>query len=779
MVRKNPGVNPFESKTRNRTRFQVLNRQKQTSNIRTSKNVITKRQKILLDSLKNSNKDNKFIDKRIDNKNKIKSNADIQLERYKAEKIRKIKKSTKLSKFNLQDDDDDILTHEGKILDTNDIKKYEINNNNDSDNDYDDIGRIETDEIKQTHFGGGILDKDKSTIKMKHPMTHKEILANIIQKSKLRKLEKHELTKKMEIMNENIETSFKDIKDLLPYSKSSIEYDKKIDNLRKSNRLPIGLDGKILPDIEKYDDFSSQVQQMSIQARVAPSKNPSIETEYDKACKERDELLKNLSIDNTTTNDNILIIPTKYIDFCTLINTDINNFEIIINRQQILYNIKLDESNCYKIEQLCIYIFRYINTLYDKIKKNETTILKNIFIWLESITRCIHKICKMIPEQCSNICGNYLQQLLKNYNQRILQDDKQSKYPPIYESLAVRIITTLYPVNSTRHRIISTIILYWTHILLNTPIYTLNDIINGIFIVANLVQYIQSTRRWIPECMIFLETILRWSFNDEILSNQNAPDNINNNNNDSGSIVFYKDIKHWEYLLKDSNRKMMLHISVPYINDTTNNEIENIIPLYSSYQFTDIPSNYRTLTSIRWSILELIDKLITQYKEQNTFPEIFGEQFVIIEILSNRCKNLQSSLIKKSNDIYKKMLNIINTYHIIRKPLIKFNKIQPIITKEPKIDEPNDNLQIVKDFKEIHKSTKESLKKLKRQKRSTIREIRRDTAFVNQIQQKQKEQKRVSKISQKKYVQNILQSDNRDTNKFSKVSKRKIGKKSK
>uniref|UniRef100_A0A0A9WAA3 Nucleolar protein 14 n=1 Tax=Lygus hesperus TaxID=30085 RepID=A0A0A9WAA3_LYGHE len=109
-----------------------------------------------------------------------------------------------------------------------------------------------------------------------------------------------------------------------------------------------------------------------------------------------------------------------------------------------------------------------------------------------------------------------------------------------------------------RHRIINTIILLWTHILVSTPICTVYDTILGCFIVANMVQYIESTRRWVPECVLFLETILRWSFHSAV-QDANAADM------EGRRSPFYSNTTHWEYLLRDSGRRLVIpvHITPP------------------------------------------------------------------------------------------------------------------------------------------------------------------------------------------------------------------------
>lgn len=144
--------NPFEITGRvNKPKYEVHNRPhskpKKTKHALES---LQRRQTQLRTTLKSTKKSNVLIDRRIGQYDPAMSHSDQMLARLVKERA---KQSQRNSKYKLNDDDDDILTHKGKKLDPNSTEPIY------SDDDDDDFGNLEAADT-ELHFGGAHLENN-------------------------------------------------------------------------------------------------------------------------------------------------------------------------------------------------------------------------------------------------------------------------------------------------------------------------------------------------------------------------------------------------------------------------------------------------------------------------------------------------------------------------------------------------------------------------------------------------------------------------------------------
>jgi nucleolar protein 14 len=162
----NDGNNPFEVTQRTKkAKFDVHNRgtanqmqQQQQTNNRPSALALAlqKRKTFLKEAIQQSKKSNIFADRRIGEYDSRMTDDEQNLARLVRERT---SRSKKISKYSLEDDDDDhqhTLTHRGKSIDTMTSHDHVIL----SDDDEDDKGNLDaTDTL--LHFGGGNLEKER------------------------------------------------------------------------------------------------------------------------------------------------------------------------------------------------------------------------------------------------------------------------------------------------------------------------------------------------------------------------------------------------------------------------------------------------------------------------------------------------------------------------------------------------------------------------------------------------------------------------------------------
>ncbi|KAK6740575.1 hypothetical protein RB195_008805 [Necator americanus] len=203
-----PKINPFELKF-NRLKHDVLGKKKGSVGVGhpglSRKRAYEQRAKTIGVEHERLGKVNKIIDKRLGEKNKEITTEEKASLRFTAERVKHLKKG---SKFNLTDDYDnheDTLTHGGKALTS--IQKYDKTIASD---DEDDVGNIGADVVKVAHFGGGDLD---STTTAGEKLSRKDIIADLIARTKQARENKQNAKDDMETITEELDAKYLKILD--------------------------------------------------------------------------------------------------------------------------------------------------------------------------------------------------------------------------------------------------------------------------------------------------------------------------------------------------------------------------------------------------------------------------------------------------------------------------------------------------------------------------------------------------------------------------------------
>ncbi|CAH0555497.1 unnamed protein product [Brassicogethes aeneus] len=263
-------MNPFEIHV-NKEKMRVLG--KKNKNDRGLPGVsrakaIEKRKHTLLQEYKVANKSNKFMDKRIGERNKNMTEEDKVMARFSAVRV---KAHNKKSIFNLADDE--VLTHKGQTL--SEIEKFEDPRSDDEDNDYEQkSGNLEKDFVGDAHFGGGLFRKTGK----EGAKTHKELIDQLIAESKKRKAEKQKTKEATLELTEKLDSEWKDLMPL-------INKNKKTEEDRDKESTP------------KVDDYDKVMRELRFEARGTVSDRLKTEDEIAKEEKEKLEKLEKERLD--------------------------------------------------------------------------------------------------------------------------------------------------------------------------------------------------------------------------------------------------------------------------------------------------------------------------------------------------------------------------------------------------------------------------------------------------------------------------------------------------
>lgn len=243
--RKQP-ANPFEVHV-NKQKFNVLGRKMKYDRglpgVARAKS-IKKRKETLLQEYKVKDKANKFLDRRIGEKNSAMTKEDKILARFTAERLRAHKRK---AMFNLGEDE--VLTHKGRSL--AEIENFE--NPSSDEEDEHTKGKLDASFVEEAHFGGGLLKKaDESKGRT-------TIIEQLIAESKKRKAEKQKAKEKTLEKTEQLDTEWRE---LMPVVAGSG-----------------GAGAPASEEIEKKDPYDLIMNQLKFEARGTPSDRLKSQTE--------------------------------------------------------------------------------------------------------------------------------------------------------------------------------------------------------------------------------------------------------------------------------------------------------------------------------------------------------------------------------------------------------------------------------------------------------------------------------------------------------------------
>ncbi|KAM9329256.1 nucleolar protein 14 [Gastrophryne carolinensis] len=258
--------NPFEVKI-NKQKFSVLGKKSRHDvglpGVSKSK-ALKKRKETLLREYQRKGKSGMFMDKRFGEYDSKLTPEEKMMKRFALERQRNLQKKTV---YNLNEGEE--LTHYGQSL----AELEKMNDVVDSDSDNDERGALSA-ELTASHFGGGggLLRKkapsEKNEEEPEKPKTRKELIEELIAKTKLEKRERQSQKEKALELTEKLDSDWKSIQSLLAHKTP------------KSER-------KIEAEKPKPDDYDKIVRELGFEMKAQPSDRMKSEEEIAKEEQER------------------------------------------------------------------------------------------------------------------------------------------------------------------------------------------------------------------------------------------------------------------------------------------------------------------------------------------------------------------------------------------------------------------------------------------------------------------------------------------------------------
>ncbi|TMW59007.1 hypothetical protein Poli38472_007152 [Pythium oligandrum] len=281
---KSRGVNPFDVRSNAKTKYEVLGRRVkgQGRNVAVARSEAEKkRKKTLSEQFKSRNKANAFKDRRLGEADASMSLEDKMMARFQTERKRKLRNAQAFALHDSDNDDDDeeelFLTHKGEKIDDYDkLNGGDGSAFDDEGADDDETRKMDREIIEKLHFGGGKGDgaagDDDGPERKK---THKEIMQEVMMKSKLFKAERQKTKAAQEDATDALDSEFAALKDLLSFRPT--KGSKEAKELEKEERAA-----------QPMDEFDRLTRELTFEAKAQASERRM--TPEEQAKREHDRL---------------------------------------------------------------------------------------------------------------------------------------------------------------------------------------------------------------------------------------------------------------------------------------------------------------------------------------------------------------------------------------------------------------------------------------------------------------------------------------------------------
>ncbi|XP_078484862.1 nucleolar protein 14-like [Ciona intestinalis] len=794
--------NPFEIKI-NKQKHNILGRK--TKNDRglpgVSRSKANKKRKdTLLNEYKHRNKTNQIRDGRFGLNDEQMTIEEKMLQRFSMERK---KKHEKMAQFNLNDDEE--LTHLGQSLSA--IKQFDDFDGSDGEDGPG--GTMSGEYVENAHFGGGFFTKKSSESNDNElTKTRKEVIDDIIAKSKLAKFEKKAAKEKSDELREKLDDAWSDFQKLIQpsvrtsYDKDSAKerfkpddydmavkqmlFDKKaapsekmkseaeleeeraallrkheeeriarmrmdggnedasrkrshqsadaleedyvVEKVNQAEPLSFNFDD----EDEKSEDYvdeneedaddapedqvESELGDLGIVDDGGDSDDENDEDQSDEfsdidsgneedvgSLEEQPDAVEDV-VDKEEEEEDVGKIlnkfPASYSEFSSLISSSALSASEVVSDLRKRFAPSIGKGNKAKMIELFAYIWQHCCMV---------AAPKPDFNIINSLISHAYELCALNPENCSEC----VKERLKRFYYSCVQVSR-IQLPSFEILIQFKLIKLLYSTSDFCHPVVTPALLFISHLLDSCFVHTLRDVSKGLYLCTVAYEYVSFSKRYIPECLNFLTTVLCMA----IPNKQNKADiptitstRVNGKNFDI--LVIKEKNKFKENQLKPDLSTMM---------------DENI-----NIDDTSLVRCQLVATATRLTAL-----FSTLYSEIPAYDEVFNQ-------IHSVCDKLKTSF-NRSNPVLAKLVDgVLKSIEAnCQKPRtpISFGqkKPKPLRMFDLKIDDTGDPLR--KKSKQTNALKRERdrlLHKRKREMKGAIREVRKDSKFIARHQQKEQE----------------------------------------
>ncbi|KAJ0094969.1 hypothetical protein Patl1_16643 [Pistacia atlantica] len=397
----------------------------------------------------------------------------------------------------------------------------------------------------------------------------------------------------------------------------------------------------------------------------------------------------------------IIEAPKSLDEFCALLDNCSNADKIlVINRIRASNAIKLAAENRKKMQVFYGVLLQYFAVLPNKKPLN--------FELLNLLVKPLMEMSVEIPYFAA-ICAR--QRILRTRTQfcDAIKHPENSCWPSLKTLILLRLWSMIFPCSDFRHVVMTPAILLMCEYLMRCPIVSGQDIAVGSFLCSMILNVSRQSKKFCPEVIIFLRTVLMAATERKQTSHQESE--------------FYH--------LMDLKALRPLLCIRGCVDDVSPMNFLTIMdmPEDSSFFSSD---NFRA--SVLLTVIETLRGFVNVYEGLSSFPEIFLPIAILLHEVA-QVDNMPSTLQEKIEDVSLLIKKKADEHSMLRRPLqMRKKKPVPIKLLNPKFEEKAEiMIQIVNGLRQ------ESWKKLvKREAKGAARELRKDNYFLSQVKEREK-----------------------------------------
>ncbi|KAK1268297.1 hypothetical protein QJS04_geneDACA005298 [Acorus gramineus] len=410
----------------------------------------------------------------------------------------------------------------------------------------------------------------------------------------------------------------------------------------------------------------------------------------------------------------VIEAPTSLTELSSLLDNRSNN-EIVeaINRIRACSAIKLASENRRKMQVFYGVLLQYFAVLANKKPLNFTLINLMVKPLLEMSVETPY---------FAAICAR--QRLMHTRTQFVeqIKNSEISSWPSVKTLLLLKLWSMIFPCSDFRHVVMTPATLLMCEYLMRCPIMTGQDVAVGSFLCSMMLLITKHSRKFYPEVMTFLWTLLISATEREtVLHQQHQVDNL-----------MELKLKPW----------LCLHSPVSEVSPLDFIKIMELpadSPVFGSDAFK---------ASVLFSVIQTIRGYVNLYEEFSSFPEIFSPVSSLLQEVQKQ-DNLPNSLLETIDDDVQLIKKKVYEHHTSREPLqMRKQKPVPIRLLNPKFEE---DFVKGRDYDpDRERVERRKLNKLlKREAKGAARELRKDNHFLFGV--KEREQKLLEEERTEKY----------------------------
>ncbi|XP_028761910.1 nucleolar protein 14-like [Neltuma alba] len=400
----------------------------------------------------------------------------------------------------------------------------------------------------------------------------------------------------------------------------------------------------------------------------------------------------------------IIEAPKTFEELCSLLdNCSNSDIVMVINRIRASNAIKLAAENRKKMQVFYGNLLQYFAVMANKKPLN--------FELLNLMGKPLIEMSMEIPF-FATICARQRIERARKQLVQSLKNPESSSWPSSKMLFLLRLWSLIFPCTDFRHPVMTLAILLMCEYLMRCPILSGRDVAIGAFLCSMLLSIFKQSRKFCPEAIIFLRTMLVMATEKKSFSDEDSQ--------------FYQLVE-----LKAPKHLLCMQEAINEISPL------NFIKMIDTPEDSSFFSSDDFRASALVAVLETLRGFVNIYDSLSSFPEIFLPVLTSLSQVEKE-KNIPNALRDTIKDVDELIKSKVDEHHATRRPLqMRKKKPEPIKLLNPKFEE---NFVMGRDYDpDRERAQRRKLyKEWKRESKRAASELRKDSTFLYDVRDKEK-----------------------------------------